>query len=95
LTERESMTVLQAITLAEGVDATAAPQHARILRSNGDGPSKELLIDVKKILANKAPDAPLQPNDILVIPNSATKALGIRALEAGIQAGTGIVIWRR
>ena len=95
LAERESMTVLQAVTLAEGPDATAAPQNARILRSTGDGPSREISVDVKKILANKAPDVPLQPNDILVIPNSAAKSIGIRVLEAGIQMGTGIVIWRR
>jgi polysaccharide export outer membrane protein len=95
LAERESMTVLQALTLAEGVDATAAPQKSRILRPTGDGPSREIKIDVSKILANRAPDVPLEPNDILVIPNSAAKSLGIRALEAGIQIGTGVVIWRR
>ena len=55
----------------------------------------ELPIDVKKMLANALPDQPLLPNDILFIPNSATKTVGLRVLETGLQMATGIVIWRR
>ena len=95
LAEKESITVLQAITLAEGIQPTAAAQNARILRSSGSGPATELPINVKLILANKMPDQALKPNDILVIPNSAAKSASLRALEAGIQMGTGLVIWRR
>jgi polysaccharide biosynthesis/export protein len=96
LAERESITVLQALSLSEGVDAMGAPQKARILRSAGIGISaSEVPIDVKQILAGKSPDRPLQPNDILFIPNSRSKSAGIRALEAGIQLGTGIAIFRR
>ena len=87
--------MLQAITLAEGIQPTAAAQNARILRSSGSGPATELPINVKLILANKMPDQALKPNDILVIPNSAAKSASLRALEAGIQMGTGLVIWRR
>jgi hypothetical protein len=50
---------------------------------------------VKKILANKMADQPLQPNDVLIVPNSTAKSVSIRALDAGIQMATGIVIWRR
>ena len=95
LAEKESITVLQAITLAEGIQPTASAQNARILRSSGSGPATELPINVKLILANKMPDQALKPNDILVIPNSAAKSASLRALEAGIQMGTGLVIWRR
>jgi polysaccharide export outer membrane protein len=96
LAEREAITVLQAISLAEGIQPASAPKSARILRpSGGDGPAQELALDVKAILDNKAPDRRLQPNDILYIPSSGAKALGLRALDAGIQIGTGVVIWRR
>ncbi len=95
LAERESLTVLQAISLAEGVDAGAATQSARILRSAGTATPLEIPIDVRKILANAAPDQPLQPNDILFLPSSAAKSVGVKMLEAGLQMATGVVIWGR
>jgi polysaccharide export outer membrane protein len=96
LAERESLTILQALSLAEGMQPASAPQSARILRSkNAAEAAQEIPIDVKAILARKAPDQPLEPNDILFIPGSAAKSLGLRALDAGIQIGTGVVIWRR
>jgi polysaccharide biosynthesis/export protein len=96
LTERESLTILQALSLAEGLQPASAPQSARILRG-GTAPeaAKEIAIDVKAILARKAQDQKLEPNDILYIPSSAARSLGLRALDAGIQIGTGVVIWRR
>ena len=94
LAEREAITILQAISMSEGILPSSAPQNARILRSAGvTGPSKEIPIDVKLILSQKSPDQPLLPNDILYIPTSAAKSFGLRALEAGIQMGTGLVIF--
>jgi polysaccharide export outer membrane protein len=98
LSERESITVLQAISMAEGVEPGAVTQNARILRASGaPGTSErtEVVIDVKKMLANKAPDQPLRPNDILFIPNSSSRSVGIRALEAGVTMATGFVIYHR
>ena len=96
LAERESITVLQAISMAEGVHPDAAPNKARILRTTSPaGPPVEMAINVQRILANQAPDQPLQPNDILFIPNSTAKSVSMRILEAGIQMGTGVVIWHR
>ncbi len=95
LAEKESITVLQAISMAEGILPTASTQSARILRSNGDGPPVEVAIDVKGILDNKRPDEALQPNDILFIPNSTAKTVGLRTVEAVVQMATGLVIWGR
>ncbi len=96
LSERESITVLQALAMAEGVDSSAAATRARILRNpEHQGKAQELPIDVKKILANEAPDQPLQPNDLLFIPSSKARSATLRILEAGLQMGTGIVIYRR
>jgi polysaccharide export outer membrane protein len=95
LSERESMTVLQALALAEGVQPGAVTQNARILRAAGTSGRMEVAVDVKKMLQNRAPDQPLLPNDILFIPNSSSRAVGLRLLEAGVQMATGIAIWGR
>ena len=48
----------------------------------------------QKILEGKAEDISMKPEDILFVPTSASKKAGIRALEAALQAGTGIAMWR-
>ncbi len=96
LSERGTVSALQALSLAGGLSRTAAPQHAKILRDSGNAPARnELPIDLKRILAGKASDVMLQPEDILFVPNNSAKSAGLRAVEAAIQVGTGVVIWRR
>ncbi len=90
-----SMTVLQAITLAEGFSSNASAGHARILRKVEDNaPAKEIKVDANRILAGKDPDQPLFGNDILFIPNSALKAASKRAVEAAIGVTTAATIYR-
>jgi len=96
LKERESLTVLQALALAEGLEKVSAPQAARILRQPpGAAQRVEIAVNVKKILEGKADDVPLQPQDILFIPINAAKAASLRAVEAAISIGTGVVVYRR
>lgn len=96
LNERETLSVLQALSLAGGLGSTASPQNSRILRpALGAAGRAEIAVDLKKILAGKAQDLPLQAEDILFVPGSAPKKAAIRAIEAAIQIGTGVVIWRR
>lgn len=95
LSEREHMSVLQAISMAEGLERVASPSSARILRSAGDGTRVEVPVDVARILAGKAGDVQLSANDILFVPTSAAKAAGLRGLEAAIQVATGVAIYRR
>lgn len=94
LSEREHISVLQALSMAEGLDRVASPKNAKILRSS-DGAStrKEIPVDVNKILAGKTGDVQLFANDILFIPNSGAKSASGRAIEAVIQLGTA-AIWR-
>jgi polysaccharide export outer membrane protein len=96
LRERETLSVLQALSLAGGLDRVAAPQNARILRAAaGQANRTEIPVDLKKIMAAQAGDVALESEDILFIPASAPKkALG-RAAEAAIQLTTGLVIFRR
>jgi polysaccharide biosynthesis/export protein len=97
---RPSMSLLEALSLAEGLGPKAAPSNARILRAVDGDPNKrrEERVNVAKILSGKAPDKPLLPADILLVPDSFAKNAKLRSMEAAIQMGTaigtGMVIWR-
>ena len=95
LGEHQSISVLQALSLAEGLNNTADTRHARILRLKRDADQREELpVDVKDVLNGKKQDVPLQGEDILFIPGSTGKKAALRALEAAVQTGTGLAIWR-
>jgi polysaccharide biosynthesis/export protein len=96
LLDRETVSVLQALALAEGLDPTADAKHTRILRNSREGGARqEILLDMSRILSNKAPDRTLEPNDILFIPNSTVKSAGRRVLDMAVQMATGVVIFGR
>jgi len=89
LGQNETLSVLQAVAKAEGLDKEAAPKRARILRNVQHGAGQvEVAINVKAMLAGKAPDVALGPNDILFIPlasglkNAASRATEIAASAA-------------
>jgi polysaccharide export outer membrane protein len=90
--ERDNLSVLKALALAEGVQSTADTAHARILRAGDNSAGRPF--NVAQLLRGKAPDTALKPDDILFIPSSVPKKAAIRVLEAAIQTGTGIAIWR-
>lgn len=94
---RDRMTVLQAVALGEGLKPTALQKKAMIIRRGRRLPSgsEEIPVNLKKILSGHAPDPSLQANDILFIPDSASKRALRRGAEAAIQIATGVVIWGR
>jgi polysaccharide export outer membrane protein len=95
LGEHQSISVLQALSLAEGLNAAADTRHAKILRLQREADAREeLLVDVKDVLTGKKPDVALHGDDILFIPGSTGKKAALRALEAAVQTGTGLAIWR-
>src|SRR3984893_13415914 len=95
LGEHQSMSVLQALSLAEGLNGTADARHARILRLKPNADQREeMSVDVKDVLRGKKSDVPLRGNDILFIPGSTGKKAALRTIEAAIQTGTGFAIWR-
>ena len=96
LREREQTSVLEAISLAEGLLRTASSTGVRILRAQPNGGQRiEIAVNLKTILSGKTADIPVQPNDILVVPNNTPRNALLRAAEAAVQMGTGVVIWRR
>jgi len=96
LTTHPTISLLQAVSLAEGLGPDHAASRARILRPNpgGDGVPREIPVDVVKIFAGKAPDMQLYANDVLFIPHSGAKVTTRRALEAAIGVSTGLLIYR-
>ncbi len=90
--DKPELTVLQALAMAQGANPTAKLDGARLIRRNGEQ-RHEVPIELKKILASKAPDLNLQADDILFVPNSAAKSAMRRGLEAVVQAATGVAIY--
>jgi len=87
------ITVLKAIALAQGTNPNAALNAARLIRKTPEG-SKDVPLPLKQILAAKAPDPQLQPDDVVFVPGSAGKSAAKRGAEAILQMATGIAIWR-
>jgi polysaccharide export outer membrane protein len=92
-------TVLQMLALAEGL-APFASKRAYIYRQEAATGSKhEIPIELSKILGRKAPDVPLEPNDILYIPDNSGRRMTVNALEKvagfGMSTASGVLVWRR
>jgi polysaccharide export outer membrane protein len=92
--KNDNLTVLQAIALAEGTKSTASLDRSKLIRKGAQG-VQVIPIPLKKILAARAPDVPLQAEEIVFVPGSASKGAMRRIAEAIIQVATGVVIYRR
>jgi len=90
--------VLKMLAVAEGL-APFAGKQAYIYRREGDGSKNEIPIELSKIMERKAPDTPLLPNDVLYIPDSRSKRIGLATLEKvllfGSTAGATALIYAR
>jgi polysaccharide export outer membrane protein len=95
LEDRPTMTVLQAVAMAEGLTPTSAKKSARILRTNQDGSKTDVPINLSKILSGEAEDTTLAANDILFVPDSKKKIVGVKATDAAIYTLSGWLIWVR
>jgi polysaccharide export outer membrane protein len=95
LSERESMSVLQALSLAEGLDRFADSKHAKVLRLQSDQVQRvEIAVDLRKILDGTSKDIALQGGDILFVPDNNARRVRERTMEAIVQAAVGAAIWR-
>jgi polysaccharide export outer membrane protein len=95
LGEREKVTALQALSMAEGLDQFSAPNRAKIIRPiKGSDQKQEIALDLKKVLDGKATDVPLLADDVLFVPSSSRKRATARAVDALIGVGSGLAIYR-
>jgi polysaccharide export outer membrane protein len=94
LKSNESISVVQALALSEGLTRTAAKSNARIIRTDPkNGERKETPLDLGKILTGKAPDPMLEAKDIVFVPNSAAKTTFGRGTEVAAQTLAGLLIF--
>lgn len=96
LGERERISALQVLSLAEGLDRFADTKNAKIMRAIAKSDQREEIgLNLQAMLKGKAPDVSMQADDIMFVPTSGKKAATVRGAEAAIQIGTGLVIFRR
>ena len=82
------------IALAEGLQKTAAANHAKILRLvAGSSARTEIPIDLKHLMRGKNADIQLQANDILFVPNSGAKSIGYRTMDAVVSSAIGMAVY--
>jgi polysaccharide export outer membrane protein len=92
LVDNGTLTVLQALALAGGTNKTAKLGAARIIRKSPTGVVENTL-EIKKMLEAKAPDVPLQADDILFISVSGAKIVAARSFEAAMSMATAVSIY--
>jgi len=93
--DHEEMTTLKALSLAGGMTSTAESTRAIILRTNKTtGQKEQVPVDLKKVQALKSPDMALLPNDILVVPDSASKRAWHRTGDIMVSLGSGVALYR-
>jgi polysaccharide biosynthesis/export protein len=96
LSERRFVSALEALSLAEGLGPNASAGNARILRKNADSDMKrqQIPVNLKRILAGKAEDIRLLPDDILYVPDNTTRRIAAKTAETALATISGIAIWR-
>jgi hypothetical protein len=75
----------QAIALAQGLKSTASANKGIIFRENPEnGQRLEIKVDIAGVMSGKKPDEVIRPNDVVVIPYSAKKAVIYQILNAAV-----------
>jgi len=88
------LTVTQAIALGGGAGYEASLNQVHLVRTVS-GTHTDTVLDVNKIRAERALDPALQPDDILYIPTSMTKAAikgGAASIAANLATGLGYIV---
>lgn len=92
--DRSQMTALKLLSLSGGLSRTAKSEHAVIVRKDGSGQQTQVAINLKKVLRQQVEDVPLQPSDILFVPESSGKQAMLRFAEVAVAVGTAVAIYR-
>lgn len=93
--DRQQMTILKALALAEYTKGTAAMKRTVIVRQapKAVGGTQEIPVELDKITQGRAKDRVLLANDILFIPESGSRRALNRAAEA-IAQGAVVLLYR-
>jgi polysaccharide biosynthesis/export protein len=78
----EQITLSRALASAGGLMRTAKATKAAIIRPNADGTTKQIPVDISKLLKGKLPDMDIRSSDVVFVPGSTTKTVGISLLNS-------------
>lgn len=94
MNEKEVVSALEVLALAQGLDQTAKGNDAKVMRVvPGSIDRQEIAIKLSGILKGNESDMLLQPDDILFVPSSTLKTLGYGILRSTSNAA-GSAIYR-
>jgi polysaccharide biosynthesis/export protein len=95
LGERKRVSVLEVLSLAEGLTTTASEGNAKIIKAPvGNAARVQVKIDLRKVLRGESDDIELAASDILFVPDNSRKRVGVRTLEVALQTISGVIIFR-
>jgi polysaccharide export outer membrane protein len=94
--DRQDMTVLRDLALAEDLKSSAKAKKAMILRPNSSAPGgrEEIPVNLDAVLKGRVPDKPLQSKDILFVPDSIAMRALKRAGDVAVYAAGFAVVYR-
>jgi polysaccharide export outer membrane protein len=84
LDRRSTLSVMQALALAEGVKSSASLSKASLIRTSQES-RQEIPLNLRMILKSQSPDPPLQAGDIIFVPGSLTRGMGRRTIDVILQ----------
>ena len=92
LDRRTSLSVAQAVALAEGTTSSASLSKARLIRTT-QNTRQEIPLDLRAILKSHSPDIPVQAGDIIFVPGSVTRGLGRASIQTILATASGVAIY--
>jgi polysaccharide biosynthesis/export protein len=88
LSDKKTISILEALSMAGGLSPTASASNAKVLRTvPGKAERTEIAVNLGNIMKGKSKDMAMQPNDILVVSGSSAKKVAAVALPAIVTAG--------
>jgi polysaccharide export outer membrane protein len=91
---QRTVSVLGALSMAGGLGRTANSDKARIFREvPGQAEPQQILVNITRIMAGKAENIGMRPDDVLVIPTSGRKSFTTYVVPAVIAAGVAAAIY--
>lgn len=93
LTDRKSISIIEALARAEGTTPTAGKKNAKIIRPVPGAERIQIDVNVDDVLRGKTKDVMLMPEDILYIPDSYAKGAFRRTMDSLVQISTGLIIY--
>lgn len=88
--------VMRMVALSEGLLPFTAKE-AYIYRRDEKGGKQEIPVALEKIMARKSPDVPLEPGDVLYVPDNKTRKATFTVLDRisafGAATASGLLIW--